>query len=170
MRSIFSLQPKTLRRRARVSVCATGRPPAGQSLVEFSLMAIFVITLLMGVLDLGRVFFTYLALKDAAGEGAYFASAYPECATSGSKAGCVDGNNVYDRVLGSSPSGSMVFWPNVLVTTTVGLVKEGELVTVSLSYPYKMITPFIGGRELTLQATSSAVIIRVPDCTGNPCE
>ena len=46
----------------------------GQSLVEIVLTITFLTMLIAGVVDLGRAFFTYIALRDAAQEGAAFAS------------------------------------------------------------------------------------------------
>src|SRR5436305_1473883 len=39
------------------------RGERGQGLVEFSLMVVFLSILLMGVLDLGRAYYSYLAIK-----------------------------------------------------------------------------------------------------------
>ena len=53
----------------------------GQSLVEIVLTITFLTMLIAGVVDLGRAFFTYIALRDAAQEGAAYASVariYPE--------------------------------------------------------------------------------------------
>ncbi len=46
----------------------------GQSLVELTFSLTFMLLLLAGVIDLGRAFFTYIALRDAAQEGAAYAS------------------------------------------------------------------------------------------------
>ena len=46
----------------------------GQSLVEFVMSITFLILLVAGIVDLGRAFFTYIALRDAAQEGAAYAS------------------------------------------------------------------------------------------------
>jgi len=54
---------------------------SGQSLVEFAMSIMFLIILVAGVVDLGRAFFVYIALRDAAQEGAAYASVariYPE--------------------------------------------------------------------------------------------
>ncbi len=53
------------------------RSERGQSFVEFSIVVVFLVTLVAGVADLGRAFFSYLSLQDAAQEGATYASAYP---------------------------------------------------------------------------------------------
>jgi hypothetical protein len=47
---------------------------SGQSLVELAMSIIFLFILVAGVVDLGRAFFTYIALRDAAQEGAAYAS------------------------------------------------------------------------------------------------
>ncbi len=46
----------------------------GQSLVEMAISLMFLLILVAGVVDLGRAFFTYIALRDAAQEGAAYAS------------------------------------------------------------------------------------------------
>ena len=155
---------------------AAKRPPAGQSLVEFAFMATFLLIVLMGVLDLGRAYYTLLALKDAAGEGAYYAQANPKrwCATAtGPCAGRdssflrADPDNIEYRVRNSSPSGGLVSWPNATVTITPpATIKAGEIITVTVSYGYRLLTPFLGTvagtQTLTLTATSVSVIVTPP--------
>jgi hypothetical protein len=48
-----------------------------QSMVEFAVSAILILLLLVGIADFGRAFFTYLTLRDAAQEGAVYASVCP---------------------------------------------------------------------------------------------
>jgi TadE-like protein len=158
------------------------RSERGQGLVEFALMLMFLTVLLMGVLDLGRAYFSYLALKDAAQEGAYFGSAFPQCQTlqpppnNSVYQGCNDPNNIPYRVGHSAPQGSLVNFddPSAYhVAVDAPVMQAGQLLTVTVSYQYKMLTPFVGaianGQTLTLTARSSAVIVRVPNCQGSPC-
>jgi len=49
----------------------------GQSLVEFALSLFFILLLVTGIVDLGRAFFTYMDLREAAQEGAAYGSIYP---------------------------------------------------------------------------------------------
>lgn len=49
----------------------------GQSLVEFALSLFFILLLITGIVDLGRAFFTYMDLREAAQEGAAYGSIYP---------------------------------------------------------------------------------------------
>lgn len=46
----------------------------GQAIVELATSLVMLLTLLAGVIDLGRALFTYVALRDAAQEGASYAS------------------------------------------------------------------------------------------------
>jgi Flp pilus assembly protein TadG len=52
----------------------------GQSLVELTLTFMILLVLLGGVLDLGRALFTFVALRDAAQEGAVYGSIQPDMA------------------------------------------------------------------------------------------
>ena len=54
------------------------RREQGQSLAEFALVLPIVLLILAGVLDLGRAYFSYVAVTDAAAEGAAYASLHPE--------------------------------------------------------------------------------------------
>ena len=49
----------------------------GQSMIELALSFTVLLFLLMGVIDLGRAFFTLSAMRDAAQEGAVFGSLSP---------------------------------------------------------------------------------------------
>lgn len=49
----------------------------GQSLVEFALSIFFLLLLVSGIVDLGRAFYTYMDLREAAQEGAAYGSVYP---------------------------------------------------------------------------------------------
>jgi Flp pilus assembly protein TadG len=63
------------------------RRERGQSLVEFVLILPVLLIALAGMLDLGRLYFAYVAVTDAAAEGAAYAAIYPD-----------DSDGVKDRV------------------------------------------------------------------------
>lgn len=50
---------------------------SGQSLVEFAVSAVIIILLLVAIVDFGRILFTYVAMRDAAQEGAVYGSICP---------------------------------------------------------------------------------------------
>jgi Flp pilus assembly protein TadG len=157
----------------------------GQGLVEFSLVLVFLSVVLMGLLDLGRAYFTYLALKDAASEGAYYGSAFPQCTDSNGinddSPACSGANNVPYRVRQSAPRGGLVDWTDASAQVAIDLpcgtanpclMQAGQVLTVTATYGYQLLTPFAGSfansQTLTLTARSSAVIVRVPNCTASP--
>jgi Flp pilus assembly protein TadG len=45
----------------------------GQALVEFALMATLLITLLLGIFDFGRAYYTQVQIKNAVGDAGYYA-------------------------------------------------------------------------------------------------
>ncbi len=64
----------------------------GQSLLELALVLVFLLILLAGVIDLGRMMYEYLTMRDAAQEGAGYAAVFPN-----------DCNHVVDRVMQNLP-------------------------------------------------------------------
>lgn len=48
------------------------RQEQGQSMVEMGVSLVLLLTLLAGAVDFGRIFFTYLSMRDAAQEGASY--------------------------------------------------------------------------------------------------
>jgi Flp pilus assembly protein TadG len=54
------------------------RAEQGQNLVELALVLPLLILILAGTLDLGRVFYGYIAVTNAAREGARYAASYPD--------------------------------------------------------------------------------------------
>lgn len=53
------------------------RNEKGQSLVEFAFSIVILLLLVSGTVDLGRALYTYMGLRDAAQEGALYASINP---------------------------------------------------------------------------------------------
>lgn len=49
----------------------------GQSLLELALVLVFLLILLAGVIDLGRMMYEYLTMRDAAQEGAGYGAVFP---------------------------------------------------------------------------------------------
>src|SRR5439155_19329016 len=55
----------------------TGRARGGQSLVEFALVGVILFSLLMGIIDAGRLLFAYSAISNAAQEGTHYGAIRP---------------------------------------------------------------------------------------------
>lgn len=135
------------------------RAEAGQSLVELAFGMIVLLILLLGLLDLGRLFYTLVALRNAAGEGALYGSLNPACRTSSDGATCADPNNIAYRATHESPSG-LVNWSAAAVNTDRPQgASIGDPITVTVTYTYTIFTPFInvmiGGSELPLRVSAT---------------
>lgn len=133
------------------------RSAKGQSLVEFSFTAMFVLLLLAGIADFGRAFFTYMALRDAVQEGAAYGSAFP-----------TDIAGIKERVRESSRQPVVLNNDDVDVTYTGGVACEGSGngVKVTVEYDFLIATPFMGAffgsQTIPLRATATDTILRPP--------
>ncbi|GAB4573836.1 MAG: hypothetical protein Kow0077_17480 [Anaerolineae bacterium] len=136
----------------------------GQSLVEFSLTAIIILLILSGLLDLGRLYFIYVALEDSAGEAVLYLSINPLCRTAADtdlSAGrdCSDPNNAEWRA--RNAVGGVLDWTNATVTPIAppALMGAGATVRVRIEYPYRLLTPLLSQIanqiNLTVEATQT---------------
>jgi hypothetical protein len=130
----------TLSRRRR-------RSESGQSLVEFAASLVALMLVLSGVLDIGRAFFAFVAIENGAGEGAIFAAYHPTWVTEDDvPPGEPDPEfqNITYRASHESPAG-VVDWARASVEVGYqgGVATVGEAVTVTISYSYTVMTPFL---------------------------
>ncbi len=117
----------------------------GQGLVELALGVTVLLMLVMGIADLGRAYFTYVALGNAAGEGASYGSFYPTCPYATSGPSCGDPDNVDYRTRHESQQG--LIDTSKISSVTVELSdpqnpQAGDTITVTVQYDYEWITPF----------------------------
>ena len=135
----------------------------GQSVVEFALIVPILLLILAGAIDLGRAFYAYVAVENAAKEGALYGARHPLCVDS---ATCPTGS-VTSIVQGEAS--------NLALTTTVAcrtpagaLVQpindcvNGDLYVVNVTHSFRLVTPILGdlmASTLTLAATSQATVI-----------
>jgi len=134
----------------------------GQSLVEFSLGLVFLLIIVSGLIDLGRLYFTHVALEDAAGEAALYLSLNPHCLHATDGLECANPNNVDYRVRNSG--GQEVDWSKANITYNVPQpYGVGETVKVTINYSYQLLTPIIpkiaGVNPITLGSNASQIII-----------
>ncbi len=132
-------------RRRVTSAGGTDRGQAGQSLTELAIFITLLMILLAGLIDLGRAYYTYLSLRDAAAEGAAYGSIHPD-----------DLAGIDARTRGESPAG-LIDWTTAQVETTyVGPHCRSNGVRVKVTVDYQLLTPFVGaivgGQTLRLSA------------------
>ena len=124
----------------------------GQSLVEVAIILPVLLIILAGVLDLGRMYFSYVAITDAAGEGAAYAAIDPE----------EERGSIYQRAQEATHGLVQIEESNVQVDFPEGK-GTGAPAVVPVTYAFQLAPPFMGvivpeGR-ITLTAVASESIL-----------
>jgi len=147
---------------------ARPRRPRGQSVVEFALILPVMLILLAAAIDMGRLFYSYVAVENAAKEGAFFGSRNPLC-DDATSASCGNPNNVIWHVQNEAPNIGSGFTTSVACRDLAGsLVQpinnclDGFKYQVTVTYPFQMITPILStilGNTLTLHSEAQATVV-----------
>jgi hypothetical protein len=124
---------------------------SGQGLVEFAIGITFLLVLLAGVLDLGRAYFSYVALQDAAQEGASYASIAPTD---------IDGIRERVRATSSNPIDFVLFDDSQIDVFLPGGSCTGNEVKVTVQIDFRLVAPFFSGNSLTLSAEAIDTILQ----------
>ena len=128
-------------------------PKKGQSLVEMALLVPILLLLLSGILDLGRLYYVFVVVTDAAGEGAVYGASYP-----------TDTAGIQARAAEATQGLVTLDTSNVTVTcATCPNPQSGDEIAVTVEYDFVTLTPFIGAivpnGVIPLTATSTEVIL-----------
>ena len=133
------------------------RGEGGQSLVEFALSLVFLLVLLTGVVDAARALYAYLSMRDAAQEGALYASIQP-----------ADTAGIENRVRGASDYMNGLGAAITVTSTPTGAPCLGSTIKVSINYPnFPLVMPLIGvfiGRQTVPIGVSVSDTILTPKC------
>jgi hypothetical protein len=145
----------------------TFRKEKAQALMELAVSITVLFIILAGVVDLGRMLFHYIAMRDAAQEAAAYGSIYPtHC------------DQIRERAwvaLNSSPSvevTALIDGANCIdVVNDKMRACYGREIEVTLSDPaFPLTMPFIGtflgGQTVSLEANITGTILR-PPCKAN---
>lgn len=142
------------------------RRSRGQSLVEFALVLPIMLVVFAGVVDLGRLFYAYIAVENAAKEGALYGARYPFCATE--TPSCGNPNNAEWRITQEAPNiafNTIATWcvgPLTPPNSPTSTCKEGDTYVAAVSHDFRLITPILGqifGSGLTLTSESRSTVI-----------
>ncbi len=135
----------------------------GQSLVEMALITPILILLLIGAADLGRAFYAYTAITNAAREGARYGASYPS-----NSSGIV--TRVQNEVANSQlsiPNGNITSGCNTYTSgsytkgssVSCSAAVNGDFITVNISYPFNLVTSYIFKvGTITLSSTATMAI------------
>ena len=122
----------------------------GQGLIELAIALPALLLLLMGMLDVGRVYWTLVSLKDAVAEGALYAASYPTQTT-----------QIKERAAESSNM-LVALSPDLFSVEYVAPPTAGQTVTVTVAYTLELLNPVITaivpGATLTIRAADRHVI------------
>lgn len=134
----------------------------GQSMVEFAFALSFLMMLLVGIVDVSRGLFTYMALREAAQEGAVYGAVNPSNNTDiQSRA---TNSSTLVRNLADDPSASFS-----VDVTFQGARCTGNGIVVKVTYSNFPITmPFIGavlGRQQIPISASVSDVVLSPVCS-----
>jgi Flp pilus assembly protein TadG len=131
----------------------------GQSMAELAISLTFLLLLLAGAVDLGRAFFTYISLRDAAQEGALYGSIAP-----------LDTAQITDRICQSSNYMAELCSDEIvdIEINLNGAACINNPIQVVVRYPnFPIVVPFsnvfLGNRNLTLTASTTDTIL-TPRC------
>lgn len=140
----------------------------GQSLVEMAVGFVLLLIIVSGLLDVGRAYFTYIAMEDGAGEAALYLSIDPQCRTTADSPAdnpglCADPNNAEYRA--RMAGGGNINWSDATITITrPNLYGVGDPVSVTIEYSVQLVTPFLprfaGLNPIPLRVQATQTIIR----------
>jgi hypothetical protein len=154
-----------------------------QSMVEFAISAIVILMLLVAIADLGRAFFTYLSIRDAAQEGAVYGAVCPLDLTkienrirltSITPVDLRDEDHVVIECTYEYRVNGVLYTPNCGTTVPDVYPLPGQGIRVRVTYNnFTVTTPLAGsllGQTLTLRAEVTDTIIRVPPTNELTCQ
>ena len=138
-----------------------------QSLVEFALSLLLILMILTGAVELSLALFEYVTIRDAAQEGALFASVNP-----------TDTANIKNRVIDAANDSVPLAAGNVTITSN-GSTSTGKsycegvtaagvpiTVTVRVNRQHQIIMPLVGtflGQQINMSASATNTILS-PTC------
>lgn len=148
---------------------------SGQALVESALVLLIVVLLIAGLVEFGWAYFRYLAMQDAAGEGAAYAMMFATWHQGDNTLPYYneDPNNIAYRVKNESQS-PILDWTalDVTVQMPVPSYNPGNQITVTVTYEHDLITPllsdFISDGTITLRAQAVQTILAPPPIPATP--
>lgn len=122
---------------------------SGQSLVEFTLVLPIILLIMVGVVDLGRAYFSYMTVVNAAQEGARYGAANPTA-----------GTNI-DTHAQNEAQGSGVNPAQLVVTHSFpNGCAPGNTIKVDVTYNFQLFTAYIFGiSTIPLRASDQMMVL-----------
>jgi Flp pilus assembly protein TadG len=139
----------------------------GAALVEFALVMPLLAMIVLGTIDLGRVYTLQNRLKNAAQEGAAYAQLFPNQVSN--TGACADPDNITYKALQEDSGAASGFTASVTNTDANSVisgchattVSPGTHVKVTVQASFAVLTPFLSnlmGSPLNVTGTSEVVV------------
>jgi Flp pilus assembly protein TadG len=129
----------------------------GQSLTELAISMTVILLLLGGLVDLGRAFFTYMAMRDSVQEGALYGSINPTLT-----------QEIKNHVRNSSDMMQDMLSDDDISVQIIGTACTGNSIRVQATYPdFPLTMPFLGavlGRQTIAIRAEVTDTILSPAC------
>ncbi len=142
---------------------ARRRSSAGQSLIEFSLVCCMLCLIILGVLEVGRMVLVYTTVANAARAGARYATAHGSSRTVGAALTNASGPaanpaQVLTVIKNFASAGPLRASRLIITVSYPGASNApGQLVTISVIYPYDPLTTYLPW-TVRLGSTTQGVI------------
>jgi Flp pilus assembly protein TadG len=126
-----------------------GTQASGQSVAEFGLISFMMFVLVFGVIEMGRVILVYTTVANAARAGVRYAVVHGSSRTAGSASSNASGPSsnpaqVLTVVKNFASAGALTAGNLVISVTYPGASNApGQLVSVSVIYPYDPLTTYL---------------------------
>ena len=136
----------------------------GQTLVEFSVVAVLTVIMLLFVVEIGRMLLVYTTVANAARAGVRYATVHGSTRTAGSTVDSAAGPGADPTqvvtVVKNFASGGLLTTSLLVVHATYPGASNapGQLVTVTVVYPYNPLTTYFS-KTLRLGSSSQGVIV-----------
>ena len=171
-------RPAPYMRLSRRIVRALHVPERGQALVELALLLPVLLLLLLGAIDLGRVWHSQITVENAAREGALEAAFAPtsyhagqpcdgpedeDSSSSGNRVMCRIMNEVTGTLIDVTPADVTM---SCAAACSAGTAVSPNKVTIEVEGHFSLMTPFMGvftgGQNITLVGNAVATIAMTP--------
>jgi Flp pilus assembly protein TadG len=133
----------------------------GQSLVELALSFTVLLIMVGGILEIGTVLYTSVALRDSAQEGVLYASTVPPVngASMASLTARVDSSTTFP--IDASRIYSVTALCNGFTCTDADFhTCQGQPITVTISYNYKPVSPLLFWPDIPLNVSVTNTILQ----------
>jgi Flp pilus assembly protein TadG len=158
--------------RSNMQACNHSESESGQALAEATIVLVLVLLLLGGLVEFGWAYFRYLAMQNAAGEGAAYGMMYSTWHQGDDTLPYYNPNpnNIVYRVQNESTS-PILDWSAATVDVELPAISPnpenpGNPVVVTVTFEHQLITPLlsqlVSDGTITLRAQAVQTILAPP--------